>query len=250
MKNIKIKLALAGFLLINMINIDAIGRLAVLFGQKTVQPSIQSVYARFSNPLLKQVKQLNEATNGHLVSRLRACVGGKGYVEKMRDNLHSQVQKGNVPDFEDLYRFDQACVTNKYGALNLPDKNGETLLKATLEMPESKKRTSLLRALYARGAKLNIHDICVMGPEKVLKAELNVPMEASAFRTIKALRTFLTKNTSERAQRNFAFLGIKEERLQKVEYVKTLAKEIEPDLLARRAQEQTQAKRDKRMPVV
>jgi RecA-family ATPase len=94
-----------------------------------------------------------------------------------------------------------------------------------------------------RGAELNVRDTFIMGPEKELKALVNVPMEASCKRFKKAVLTFFTKNTESKVRERFNSFKISglqvQARLKKVRRAQELYyPKVEKDLLAQIKEEQ------------
>jgi len=162
-------------------------------------------------------------------------ITGKRSTEKLLARLQERARNGEIISRKELAEFDSSATFNKHYILNSPDEAGHTLLNYVFKTADSAERRKLLKALYYRGANFNSRDKFVMGSQAWLKANLNLPLEASARRTLKAFRTFMTKNAED-------------ERLNKVVEVKEAYKSIEKDLLAAREKECLQAEIDKQMP--
>jgi hypothetical protein len=228
-----IKIALVASLLTNIASANPIGRMG-----------LDKIVREFSIPY---IKALNEEAHG-FTSNFFAK--NKKYAESLLLEVwHEHIKKGVIPSRQELIELDNCFAKANHGILNLPGEGGHTLLKNVLDWPESLGRTKFLKELCDRGAQLNARDKYVMGAEKLLKTYLNVPMEASAWRTIKALRTFMTKNTKEKVDIRVAFSKITksqgQERLKKVKEIQELYPEVEKDLLVQRAQEQKARSRNK-----
>lgn len=222
MKNISIKIALAGVLLVNMASVSSMGRVSARLGK---------VVEKFTK---QQIKALNEDNP----QKAFMFFSKKRYAESVLEVLHKRVKEGVIPTREQLAELDHYSWKANHGVLNLAGDGGHTLLKDALHLPDSPARRKLLKALYDRGAELNARDIFVMGPEKYLKAHLNVPMDASAWTTVKVYRTFLTKNTAEKIARKFdsyKMTGLQvQKRLKKVDEVRNEYAKVEKDLLRER----------------
>ncbi len=226
------KIALAGALLINIASINAMGRVSARLG-KVIESLAKEQIKRVPK---EEIKNLNENT---FEAASIFFSKKKQYAESLLfDVLHKRVKKGIVPTIEDIRKLDHYSLLANHGVLNLPGESGHTLLKNVLDLPGSPERRKLLKALYDRGAQLNARDIFVMGPEKLLKTYLNLPMESSAWTTVKVYRTFLKKNTEEKLTSRFnAFkmTGLqKEERSKKVKDAQEVYAQVEDDLLKER----------------
>ena len=222
MKNISMKIALVGSLLINIAFANPIGR-----------AGLDKVIRQFT---IKQIKALNQDAH-ELTSNPFAH--GKKYAESLLlDVWHKAVQKGIIPSGKEFAELDNSFGKANHGILNLAGEGGHTLLKYALELPalskkELAKRRSFLKALTDRGAELNVRDIHVMGPEKVLKSYLNLPIDASAWTTVKAYRTLFTK-----LQRSHSSKMLELETQKRIEKIQEVFPLVEKDLLAQRVQEQ------------
>jgi len=231
MKN-SIKIALAVGLFVNIASANPIGRV------------VDKVVRQFT---IKHISTLNQNGQG-LTSNPFAK--SKKYAESLLlDIWHPAVKKGIIPSRQEFAELDNSFGSANHGILNVRGEGGHTILYHALHLLESPASRKFIKGLKDRCAALSERDRFVMGPEKELKAFLNVPLKASARTTIKVYRTFLTKNTEEKLLRRFnAFkmTGLqKQERLEKVEQVKSVYSKVEKDLLAQRATEKMTERFDK-----
>lgn len=216
---------------------------ALSVGQGITSTVSKSLFPKISNAV---IKKLNEETKGKAIFGF----AGKKATEKLLEKIVTRVKKGLDPSREDLSILDDYSFLNNHGVLNFADEKGHTLLYYVLKNnPSLSGYKGILRNLYRRGAQLNIHDKYVMGPESVLKTSLNMSIDASAANTIKVMRTFLTKNTSEKIKQRFSSFGVLtlkgEKRLAKVADTQELYQRVESDLLTQKQKEVVQKKKDK-----
>lgn len=204
------------------------------------------VAPKLSRAILKELTRLNQETK----EKTAFSLGGKKATEKLAEDIIDQAKKGLEPCAHKLCMLDDYSLFNKHGVLNLAGEDGHTLLYYVFQNnPGLPGYKGILKQLKDRGAQLNIHDKYVMGPEKVLKTLLNTPIDGSAWTTVKVFRSFVTKNMPEKLQKRVRagkILG-KEAALRekKVAEAQNIYSGIESDLLAKRAIERSQAKKDK-----
>jgi len=232
MKSIKIKIALVAALLTSIPSMSAMGRFVVKGLHK---------------PMLQKASSFWGAK--------------KRYTENLLADLQEKAKRGIVPSRKDLAGFDNSCEYNKHWILNSPDEAGHTLFNYVYKCKASIERRIMMNLLKYRGGKFNNVDTKAMEDKDRLKANLNLPLEASDSTTLAALRRFLTKNTEDKLNRrasNIVDAKIsprvmsgkdKKERLERVAEVEQAYAPIETDLLAAAKKERLQKQINKQMPV-
>jgi hypothetical protein len=223
-----IKIALVASLLTNIASANPIGRLG-----------LDKIVRKFT---IEQIKTLNQKAHG-LTSSLFPNSPKKIAESLLVEVWHPAVRKGLIPSGKEFAELDNCFGQANHGILNLTvklnpaDEGCHTLLKYALELPafskkELAKRRRFLKALTDRGAELSMHDKFVMGPEKELKALVNLPMDASNKELKQAVLTFFTKNTEKKVWKRFDSIPEVHARLRKVARARELYPQVEKNLSA------------------
>jgi hypothetical protein len=233
MKRINIQLLLTAALMVNMASTQGMNRFT------------QSVRAAIGqkNGIVRQ--------DSPKASWAFLLLTGKGTTQRLLDGMRRNTKNGIIPTTAEINKLMDYSQYNNYGILNQPDDEGHTLLNDVIQHKDySPKHRYIIKALRARGAQLSNRDKYVMGPESLLKTYLGLPPKASASTTIKVLRTFNTKNSSEKLGFKLLTNQMTEqqvnERTQKRLDINTVYNTIKPDLDARCMQER-QIKRSKQL---
>lgn len=133
---------------------------------------------------------------------------GKQSTYKLLKDMQTKVKDGSVlPSSEDLKKFRSYCVANKTNMINVPDKNGNTLLSYVVSNTSVNPiaRKKCINDLHADGAQLNARDEYTMGTMANLAYAVNkLRPNASASSIVQTYRTLLTKNTYEKLEARVA----------------------------------------------
>ena len=138
--------------------------------------------------------------NAHKASWLSLLLTGKGSAQQMLDTMKDNAKKGTLPSASDIEKLMTYASANDYWILNQEDNDGHTLLYYVVNNEDSsfEDRKRCVRNLYKHGAQFSVRDKYVMGLDKLLRAYLNLPLDATAATTLKIFKEFKTKNSPDK----------------------------------------------------
>jgi len=175
--------------------------IASTYGMNRLAQSIRSVANNVKTNVKATINKINTYPNQDC-PRTFVPFTGKASTQAKLDAMRANAKNGTMPSTKDINELMRYSEMNNYGILNQQDSEGHTFLHDVLKNGDySPKHRYIIKGLYAQDAKLNDRDKYAMGPESLLKTYLGLPLNASASTTIKVLRTFYTKNTSEKLER-------------------------------------------------